>query len=328
MNIFIYFALVSLIFVFYLGSKKNFVVIPNQEFNSILTRSFFILPIASGFVIFLSGLFTIRNDYIYSVPITVDVIIENPILLSPFVICALLILFFKKFILKKEMPFELRSDFMNYDFYVFTPIISVIDTKIFKPTTEVESFYEGHKEITVTHQDLKRIDLAYTKSGELIISSEVFEIFNENELTGFQVIPVQYSDSNTQNSKNKGSEIQHFQLITTHIMPPFSKKTTLKLGYSAERIVYDGDICYNREVVQDVLDFNRSDESISGKDMWGYRHQRYWILSKKTVEVLIKELNQPKRDFKPVILVDETEDDEPIINNFKSKASPFIPEKP
>ncbi|WNY27825.1 hypothetical protein [Methanolapillus ohkumae] len=305
MKVIIFFLLIDLIFVFYFASRKNFIIIPNRRFDSILSRALFLFP-SFSFIWLLSLIFVFHYDDLFSYPITIQLILKYPVLLSPIAIELFVILFFKKFILRSDFPFEFQPNFMSYDLYVFTPVISIIDARIFTSLKEVESLYDSHKEITISKSDVKGVSLAYTKRGEIIISEEVLEIFNKNNLTGFQALPVQYSDQNHQNKKSKTDlNIQYFQIITTRAMPPFSKKSTKKVGYSAERIVYDGDICYEKKVLLESFDFNRSFETIGPKDMIGYFPQSYWILSRRVVEILINELNQPKKDFKPVILVDE-----------------------
>ena len=60
--------------------------------------------------------------------------------------------------------------------------------------------------------------------------------------------------------------------------------------------------------METVSDFNVMVEILGAHDGYPYRPQKLWIVTKKAMECLLTEFGQNKRDFIPVMLVDDEKD--------------------
>ena len=267
---------------FYFASKRNFVVIPNQKFNSFLFRLIFILP---TFLILIFVLSLILSSFLQII-ISNDSLMVN--IIASFTIGLMIIILLEKYAIKQDLPPQLRPDFMEYDLYIFTPKNIDIRNTLLR---DIESKRKNKNK----SQNLNHIEhngIIFTREGELIIAQNTLSLFEEKELTGFQAIPIENTD--------------YYKVLAIHTMPPFSDKTTINIGYSPERLVFDGNIFYNNANTKQAFDLNRSYESV-GRDSnllyFSYIKQNYWILSNKTVNFFINELKMSKRDFIPINLI-------------------------
>jgi len=79
------------------------------------------------------------------------------------------------------------------------------------------------------------------------------------------------------------------------------KKRPSLLG--AGFFISDKIIHYGASVRIRVSDFNKTTEYFGSNNGWPYHSQKYLIVSHKTMEILINQVGQKKRDFIPVIIV-------------------------
>ncbi|WP_338102080.1 hypothetical protein [Methanolapillus millepedarum] len=230
----------------------------------------------------------------------------NIYLISAFLVSVVSILLLEKYALRKDPIPQLQPDFMKHDLYIFSPPYIDIGSGFLR---DVESEGDETEEKYGKLHRLKIDDYAFTRFGDFLITKDTLDVFHENNLTGFQVSPVQ----------NDESEI--YCLSAMHTMPPFSNKTTLKLEFSPKKLVFDGTIFYDKEVLSNALDFNRSHESFGGNSRFlysSYISQKYWILSNKAVHVLIHKIGVSQWNFVPVVLSDKAEDGEIKTSNNKN----------
>jgi hypothetical protein len=76
-------------------------------------------------------------------------------------------------------------------------------------------------------------------------------------------------------------------------------------GFSLRHYAVDDKFYYNRKVMESIVDFNRSLEGLGAYDGSPYHPQKLWVITKKAMEFLLTEFNYNKRDFIPVMLVDD-----------------------
>ena len=90
-------------------------------------------------------------------------------------------------------------------------------------------------------------------------------------------------------------------------MPPFNPKTIIQSGNKHlfyTRVLNDL-FYYNSDVMDNVCDFNVTFEILGSNSREPYLPQKLWIVSNKAMRILIKEFDYRKKDFIPVVLVDE-----------------------
>lgn len=136
-------------------------------------------------------------------------------------------------------------------------------------------------------------------------STKAIEIFNQNNITGFDLRPIQDYKMRTHLLDS-----EYFQIVSTNVFPPLSPKTKLvkkmPFHFTDFRVyVKDGFFYYNKEALNNVLDFNASFEVFGSSGGSSGQPQKLWIVTNRTRKILINDLKQHKRDFIPVILVDE-----------------------
>jgi len=90
-------------------------------------------------------------------------------------------------------------------------------------------------------------------------------------------------------------------------MPPFSPRTVIqpKTQPLFSTLVLNDHFYYNSTVMNEIFDFNITFEFLGSNTGIPYHPQKLWIVSKKIMEIFLKEFGQNKRDFIPVILADE-----------------------
>ena len=94
--------------------------------------------------------------------------------------------------------------------------------------------------------------------------------------------------------------------MAQNILTPMSKETKLTFrGTISTSILPEKNIIYyDREVMDNALDFNRSIEFVGAEKEYPYAFHQYWVISKKAHDVLIKYFYFSDDDFMPVILLD------------------------
>lgn len=278
--------------------KKYFIIIPNRRYDTFFWR----FVIAFPFLTFFSFLFSFFwVPAIEKSPAVTHVFGDYGILIPAVVINLFFVFFLRYAVFKNEIPFEFQDDFEAYDFYLFVPPFEVEDDYVFRSISDLDAYYEGHIEVTVDLSKLSGKSFVMTRHGELIARQDVLTLFHENDLSGFTAI-------NIRDTKSGVFSSDHFLIIADNIFVPFSDikyKKTFRVGGSRERIVFDGKIFCRSSVLNQLSDFNRSSYSLGSRAAMDYSPQKFWILSKKTVMVLINEIGQPKRNFRPVYLDDD-----------------------
>jgi hypothetical protein len=280
----------------YLAKQKNFLIIKNKKNDKFFLRFFLLFP---GVFAFEFLVFVFFNLYFISKSLgPSDSSFWTAILIVSILTSGLLILFFKKFILRTDFPFD-RRNFDKYELYIFMPNRSEIDDsssyhmkgKLGSAAIGVQ-VRELSADFSKTHEAI-----LFTKRGELIVSIRALNIFKGNKLTGYEIKPVIDKES-TQESN------LYFQLIANELKPLSSKTVFLK-GVFGTSLIDEDYVYYNKTVLLTAADFNRTVEYVGSYKGSPYYHQRLWIVTNKTMKVLMNELNQTNQNFIPIHLVDD-----------------------
>ncbi|WNY24072.1 hypothetical protein MmiHf6_13970 [Methanimicrococcus hongohii] len=311
MNNFIVFLLflIAMIPGIYLATKNNFVIIKNRKYNSFIIRAIYLLPLTTILVLLPVSIII----YIFSnleIGHTIMDTFGEPIILAVPAIFGLLFIFIvHKYFLRKDMPPEYWPDFEKYELYVYMPEINIqgggtFGTKFTKPINQ-KGLKELQRqkqlnELIIDFKSMKDKDIACTYYGEIVVSEKALELFKEKSLTGFQEQTVK----NSKDSRFK-TEIKYYQLIPTHIMPPMSTETKIIRYIRPSVKIYIADnLVYYDESVLPTQDFNISLE-LFGENNKPFNAPRYlWIVTNRTMKILVNDLEQHKRDFIPITLVD------------------------
>jgi len=309
--------LISTIPGIYLAAQKYFLIIPNPKYNLFAVKLFYCVPslMLPTFLLslfpFLFGLTFFFDNYPHLAYLE---------LLCPLSVSLFLIYLLKKYIIPADAPFELWLDFMEHELYVFMPhgrnYGDYYGKEGFSPYERDNFVYPTmlykNKELIIGQQIGNLVlnfnclhKINYMATGEFVVSEEALEIFQKNNLTGYQIQPVS-------NSKKilSDSSIQYHQLIPLHTMPAFSTKTIVQSGAYPlfYTLVLDDLFYYNSSVMDNIFDFNVTSEilgSNNGGETGPYFPHRLWIVSKKTMRILLKEFGFQRRDFIPVTLVND-----------------------
>ena len=312
---------------FYLALKKNFLIISNKKYNIFMIRLLFTIPGS----IMLSFLISLVATLLFGLFLKYIAPFDEyfPILL---ILSSLFLIFsFKKYFIRNDVPPEYDPNFMNYDLYVFLPFQKVAQ----RPYNQfgippgirlgTDLFVGIQKEdLKLHYKSLLGKDIVFTDFGELIVSEKAFLRFSEygfNDLFETRRVqavggmyykrsirPVRALNPSPYDLKEK-----YYQLFPTHTMPPFDpkteiKKVDIKILYSAEHYAVDNKFCYNQKVMENVFDFNVTFEILGSNDGFPYFPHKLWVVTKKTMELLLTEFNQNKRDFIPIMLIDNETD--------------------
>jgi len=124
------------------------------------------------------------------------------------------------------------------------------------------------------------------------------EILEKNGVGGFKVKPVK----NNKISES-GDEIVYYQLFSESVMSPFSPQTEIiRKTPQLRQFILSNQFFYDSNILENSLDFNQSYE-IFGSEIYQPPPHRLWVVSHKTMKVLINDLNQHRRDFIPIHLI-------------------------
>jgi len=299
----ILFFLFSIVPGIYLASKKYFLVVPNPKYNRFAFKLIYCIPALGSLtlmlsIIPLSVLIIFSNHY----PHLVDELIYIG-LLCPLLISIFLILFLKKYVIRTDVPFECQEDFFDHELYVFIPYTRIEPLNIVYPKKRYK-----HRELDIGTQsgnlvlNLKYlIKVNYTSTGGLVVREEALEIFQKNNLTGYRLQPVSSSKKSSADLDKK-----YHQIIPLCVMPSFSPKTIVRSGTYPmfHTLVSDNLFYYNSSVMESVSDFNVTFEYLGSNEGVPYFPQRLWIVSNKAMRILLRDLDQKRRVFIPVTLID------------------------
>ena len=295
----------------YLAGIKYFLVILNEKYNIFLIRLLFTIPLGAlitvissvGPILFLHII--IGNHYS-------DYIYVASIILSS--LCSILI--FHKYLIRKDVPPEYDPDFINYDLYVYMPLLKIpcckYNRSIFSPNARPEKklFYGVQKDdLKLNFKDLKGKDIIFTDCGEIIANQTALSVICDHLNFSFETRPVK-------DNRSKPYELteEYFQLSTKSVMLPIHPQTDKKEQSSKSYGIYNtsfkiyavnGQFYYDKDVMANVSGFNVTTELLSAYTGYHFYPQKLWIVTNKTMRVLINELDQQKRDFIPIHLVDD-----------------------
>lgn len=313
--IFLFF-LVAAIPGIYLALRNNFVIFNNKNCNNFFMRAIYTVPLTTGLVLLPCLPITLFFPIIFSGITNTLMNMFGPaaVLIAPLVVGILFILFMHALFLRNDVPPEYWQDFEKYELYIYMPNIKVDGGEEYYEANftppDLIDLRELQKliqpgELVIDFKYLMDKEIAYTRFGEIIVSEKALALFKNNNLTGFQEQPVH----NWKDSKIKTGE-KYFQLMPIHTMPAVSTETKI-VKYSTKRTILFSTLLYiqDRLVYYDksvlpVPDFNHSLEIFGDAVGSLYAPQNLWIVSHKVMRIMINDLDQRKRDFVPVILVD------------------------
>jgi len=286
----------------YIASQKNFLVFFNKRMNNLILRFIFIAPgsfvfsavfslISYAIVLVFFSILGLRNTFD---GMTTDLSIFFAVFGN-----LLTIFYFKKFIFKNDLPPEYQEIFESHELYIFMPLHRSINDSTFYNISD--DFKIGRVRVQVRDLEISSKKLTdkihFTRYGALIAGSDVFRIFEENNLTGYKTRKII-------DKKTKNGSTSYFQLISTSEMPSVSAQTKIKKGLISGLLLKDDIIYYNKNILNRIEDINKTFEYVGTDDGMPYYHQKLWVVSKKAMEIFINQLGQEKRDFIPVNLVD------------------------
>jgi len=302
-----FYILISTLPGIYLATKKYFMIVQNQKYNRFIIKLFYFVPSITTFTLILSLLpWALYRIFLFEyTTFLIDKFTIYIALLCPLSASIFLIYFFKKYVIRTDMPPEFRLDFMDYKLYVFMPHARMIGpaqyhTKYVYPKKRDSKELLIGKPVGNLIYDFKILkQINYTITGEVIVSEVALEIFRKYYLTGYQTQPV------TDNNKSLADSGPFHQIVPLNILPSFSPKTIVQAKRTPQLRVFvkNDSFYYDADVMGNVFDFNATSEILGSHDGFPYSPQRLWIVSNKAMRILLKEFDQQRRDFIPVMLV-------------------------
>jgi len=200
----LFYILISTLPGIYLATKKYFLVFTNRKYNLFGIRLIYCVPAMAAWTLLLS-LFPLVVFYVF----LVDKFPIYIVLLCPLLASIFLTLIFEKYIIRKDIPFELRSDFMNHDLYVFIPDVrNRIDSNYAYRGRYTAYILENSSDYVYPKRSAKQFskqlffgkqisnlilnfkllnEINFTFTGEFVVNNKALQIFQENNLTGYQV---------------------------------------------------------------------------------------------------------------------------------------------
>jgi len=288
----------------YLAGIKYFMVILNEKYNIFLIRLLFTIPLGAlitfissvGPILFLNVIMGNHYfDYIY---------VASIILSSLFSI-----LIFHKYLIRKDIPPEFDPDFINHELYVYMPLLKIpcfkYNQSVFPPT--IRSYKKlsiglQKEDLKLNFKDLKGEDIVFTDCGEIIVNQKALSIIEKHLNFSFETRSVK-----DYRSKPYVLTEEYFQLLTKPVMPSIHPQADMKKEKSnASFGIYAmNKFCYSKNVMKSISCFNVTTEFLGSYNGVLHYPQKQWIVTNKAMKVLINELNQHKRDFIPVHLIDD-----------------------
>ena len=297
----------------YLATKKHFLIPFNEKYNNFLVRMCFTIPASVGLVFIISIVPYILFFVLFKRIIPDEYIFSGTIILTGLFFIFLL----HKYYFRNDLPPEHDPDFMKHELYVFMPFQKAVRTKYNRFSVPPKINYKKDFVVVTQLEDLKlnyksfqNKDLIFTEGGEIIVSEKALLLFSEkgfNDLFGTR--PAKAIKGINQNLYDLGEP--YFQLLPKCDMPPLDSKTNIikvYSGFSLRHYAADDKFYYNRKVMENVSDFNRTFEALGAYDASPYLPQKLWIVTNKAMECLLTDFSQNKRDFIPIMLVDDETD--------------------
>ncbi|WNY27823.1 hypothetical protein [Methanolapillus ohkumae] len=163
--------------------------------------------------------------------------------------------------------------------------------------------YEQIDDLIIDIKNLNGKEIAYTTTGEIVVSEDILNLFKENNLTGYQIRTVKNF------RKNYASKKRYFQIMTDSLMPSVSPATIIKSksGLLSYKNLVEKSLYYNKNEVFNLPDFNKSLEYFGSTDGKPYFIQKLWIISANVHKILINSAKQKESDFISTFLVEDAE---------------------
>lgn len=291
----------------WLAAQKNFLVIPNRNYDIFPVRFLFMAPLVFC-VLLLSGssdlIIGIAFPELYqTLPERFGIYIG---LLEPLCVSLVTIPAVRLFILRKDMPPEKDPDFMNCDLYVYQPKAKIQTFGISKQNClDADTFSVGDIYMNTKAGDhftekeaIKRSDILLTNRGEMIASPRAVDLFSAYGLTGFGASPISI--------KGLGGDEKFYgpfyRIRSLHKMPHMAPPTVVRKRslINTEVWIVDDLIYYDPDAISSADDFNESLEDIGSTEGFPYWPQPLQIVSNRVMKLFIDEFGQHRGDFIPV----------------------------
>jgi len=295
----------------YLAWKKYLLVILNKKLNIFPIRLMFTIPAGFAFTFLVSLIPVVVLGAIFKNIISFDYIFAGILILSSLFVT----LIFQKYYVRADCPPEYDLDFMNYELYIYMPVQTISRKKYnhfyFPPKVQwdKELLTGTQKEnLKLNFKSLDGKDFVFTDYGEIVVNEKILAIFSKNKFNDlYETKPIETVKGLQQ--KPHDLKKPYFQLVPNHKMPPLDPKTNIQkkcAGFSLRHYATDDKFYYNQKVMEKISAFNITDEVLGAYDGSPYYPQHLWIVTNEAMSFLINELNQNRRDFIPVHLVDDS----------------------
>ncbi|WP_316557238.1 hypothetical protein [Methanimicrococcus hongohii] len=292
-----------------MATKKYFLIPSNKKYNIFWVRLLFTIPIG----IAVTFLLTVSMVVIFGLFLRYILPFDDYFLLLVATSSVFTIFAFQKYFVRKDVPPEYDPNFADYESYVFMPLQKIPQRKYNKFAFPSEKEIQTNLTLGIQKENLKlnyktivNKNFVFTESGEIIVTEKIFQEFEKNGFNNeFKLRPIQAVKGLTQKPYEMNET--YYQLIPLHTMPPLNSKTEIKkvkANLSLRQYVVDDKFYYNQDVMKNISNFNVMTEILGAYDGAPYYPQKLWVVTNDAMKFLINDLEQHKRDFIPITLVD------------------------
>ena len=301
----------------YAAMYKNMFQIKNEKMNNYFLRLFYLAPFCAFVGFFFSAFFMMLIrvltpeifEFFMRTFGDLGDFISGAVIVSP-----LMVILTKIMIIPSKKEIEERQKMKeDYEYYVFMPEGKHMGGKsqgtkyTFNKRKKGEALI-GTQIDELTMQVMKGMenDIMFTMYGEFAVNEYALQVFEENKLTGYYKKPMtmKYLERGIKEDTEYVKSV-YYQLMASNTLAPMSKETKLTFkGTISTSILPQKNIYYDREVMDNALDFNRSIEYVGAEKEYPYAFHQYWVISKKVHAVFKKYFYFSDDDFMPIILLD------------------------
>jgi hypothetical protein len=293
----------------YLAAQKHFLIMTRQKYNNFLIRFLFLIPPTFFLLLLISPFLQIcLVIFLRDLPFYQSSIIS-------LIIADLLLLFvFKKYFIRNDLPPEYDPNFMNHELYVYLPLKQVTrkNYMLFFPGIalgyKMDAPANEKKETLkfMNYKNLENKNLVFTDCGEIIVNVNALSIFSKHEFGElYEKNPIEAVSGI--NHQSHDLKIPYYQIFPKNTMPMLHPKTKIRKTFyylSFQKNVKDAKFYYDRKVTENISDFNVTFEKFGSYSADPYHPPKLWVVTKRAMEVLLAEFGQHKRDFIPIMLID------------------------
>ena len=297
----------------YLATKKYYLIPFNKKCNNFLIRMLFTIPASVGLIHIVSIPILSLAVIFFQKIISFEYIWAGSIILSSF----LFVYIHHKYFFRKDHPPEYDPNFMNYELYIFMPFQKTVRTGYNKFSLPPKINYEKDFVTAIQINDLQlnnkffqNKDLLFTDGGEIVVSENALLLFAEYGFNVFFETRPVYAVKG-KSLKPYDLKVSYFQLLPKFNMPTLDSKTSIRQvveWFSLRCYAIDDQFYYNRQVMENIPDFNLTSESFGAYDADPYIPQKLWVVTNKAMKFLLAEFGHNERDFIPIMLVDDEKD--------------------